>query len=372
MVVVAVAVVLGALVLLGMVAAASGEGTSGGGATRALAVGAGVVVLLVVLAVVVGGVGLDMRSSSPSEDAAPEEGTPPVSTVPVGPPPLRQPTINLVAGLEDELPLVPGVVGDLAEGEVVVLGVAGLDPGSAATVHQCPTGAARPSACRAGVPLSADDGGRAVVLVDLQDRLAVGGADEVPCVGARTTGCSIVVFGSARLEVVTVFGAAAPPPIGVSADPPAVPPGGTTQVMATGLPRGARASFAICRPGGRGEADCGAETATVAVDDTGRAMGTITVPAGRCPRGGTCGIAVLVGDDGGPQAFASLLLIGRAGPGYDHGRLRLGLGAAAALLLIAVGLLRRTDWTAVEGDPFAGVTIPDDPFAEDEVRTLDR
>jgi len=91
----------------------------------------------------------------------------------------------------------------------------------------------------------------------------------------------------------------------------------------------------------------------------------VTISAGRCPRGASCAIAVVVGD-GGPRAFAPLRLIGRAGATYEQGRLRTGLVMAGLLLLVALWLLRRTDWTPVDGDPFAGVVIPDDPFADDD------
>jgi hypothetical protein len=70
-------------------------------------------------------------------------------------------------------------------------------------------------------------------------------------------------------------------------------------------------------------------------------------------------------DGSGPLALTRLRLIGRGGAGYDDERLRAGLVAAGLLLAGAVVLLRRTDWTPVEGDPFEGVIIPADPFADD-------
>jgi hypothetical protein len=49
---------------------------------------------------------------------------------------------------------------------------------------------------------------------------------------------------------------------------------------------------------------------------------------------------------------------------YDTARLRIGVLAAAAFAFAAVLLLWRTDWTPVIADPFAGIELPDDPFAE--------
>ena len=72
----------------------------------------------------------------------------------------------------------------------------------------------------------------------------------------------------------------------------------------------------------------------------------------------------VVDDDGDVRAFARLYLVGRTGPGYDDARLAIGLAIAGVLLLVALVLLRTTNWTPVDGDPFAGVVIPKDPFAD--------
>lgn len=347
------------LVVLGLLAVmAAARATIDDGAVRMLVALAGAVVLAVVLAGMMAGFRTD-GSSSPAEPSATREVGGAGGAVP-----LRPATIQLVAVTDDQLPPVPAVVGGLADGTLVVLGVSGLDPGSRGSVHQCPTGALAPSGCRAGLPVSVDVHGRVVILVDLEDRLPVASGEPVDCTSA--TGCSIVVFGSSRLEVVTVFGRPAPPPVTVEAEPARVPPGGTTLVTARGLPPGAPTSFVVCRPSGRGEADCGTRTPVAAADGNGQVSGPVMVPAGRCPRGARCAIAVVVGD-GGPRAFSPLHLIGRSGASYDEGRLQIGLVVATILGLVGLWLLRRTDWTPVDGDPFAGVVIPDDPFADDEV-----
>ncbi|MEQ1785752.1 MAG: hypothetical protein ABL966_01765, partial [Acidimicrobiales bacterium] len=125
-----------------------------------------------------------------------------------------------------------------------------------------------------------------------------------------------------------------------------------------------RVAFVVCRPDGDGGADCGPPTRSVVADAEGRATAAVTVGPGRCPRGAACAVGVVVGD-GGPRAFDSLVLIGRGGAAYDDDRLAIGIGLAALLLLVAAALLRRTDWTPVQGDPFAGIVLPDDPFADD-------
>jgi hypothetical protein len=111
--------------------------------------------------------------------------------------------------------------------------------------------------------------------------------------------------------------------------------------------------------------DCGLATVPVLAGADGVASAQVTVTPGRCPRGATCGVAVAV-EGGGPRAYAPVDLLGRAGASYEDRRLRIGLLVAAALAVIALVLLRRTDWTPVEGDPFAHVHLPDDPFDDAE------
>ena len=105
--------------------------------------------------------------------------------------------------------------------------------------------------------------------------------------------CSIVVFGSSRLEVVTVFGQPAPPPVTVVADPTAVPPGGTLTATAASLPSGVDGG--LRRLPARTEtrtADCGRPPTPCVVDDEGRAAAAgdgrarVAAHAGRHLRGG--------------------------------------------------------------------------------------
>jgi hypothetical protein len=204
---------------------------------------------------------------------------------------------------------------------------------------------------------------RATVLIELRERLDAS-PHRIDCTEAP---CSLVVFGSARLELLTTFGGATPPPVVVRTEPRAVEPGGEVTATARDLPPGARASFTVCRPGGGSTLDCGEPADHGIVDRSGRAEATVEVGAGRCPRGATCAVAVTI-DGGAPLAYARLQVIGRAGAGYEEARLRAGLVAAGLLLAGALLLLRRTDWTPVEGDPFAGVILPEDPFADDPPR----
>lgn len=348
---VALAVAVGAAVMT-----AVGHRAADGGATRLVAALVGSVVLVLVLAGVLGG-GI-LGTDGPGDDAT----APSATRQPPEPVRLRHQTVRLFAAPPGSLPPPLRAVGGLENGAVVVLGITGLEPRSTATVHQCPTGAVDARPCRPGLPVTMSDPGSATVLVDLEDRFtaAWGEAEEVECTG---TACSIVVFGSSRLEVVTVFGGPPPLPVTVAAQPAAVPPGGTVTATAERLVPGTPVAFAVCRPH-EGGTDCGDPTPAVIADREGRATAPVPVGAGRCARGSTCAVAVIV-DDGGPRAYASLSLVGRDGVLYADGRVRIGLLVAALLLIAGLVLLWRTDWTPVDGDPFAAIVLPDDPFADD-------
>ena len=345
------------VVAVGVVAVVFGaaRATFDDGTGRVVVAAGGVFVMVVVLVGAATGLGVD-GGGDPSEG----EPAPRVRTAVGDRVPLRPPAIELRATGADRLPPVPAAVGDLEDGAVVVVGVSGLGSGSRATVHQCRAGSVRASECRPGVPMVVSEHERAVVLVDLQRRFEAGTGERVDCEAVE---CSIVVFGTSRLEAVTAFGRAAPPPVTVEVEPSELAPGATLTATARHLPPGARTSFAVCRPGEGGLVDCGPPTPGVIADDAGMAAVSVTVAPGRCRRGSTCAVAVTV-EEGGPRAYAPLRLIGRAGASYDDRRLGTGLIAAGLLLLVALVLLRRTDWTPVDGDPFAGVQIPEDPFAE--------
>jgi hypothetical protein len=340
-------VLAGAVVLAVALRLATGDG-----AARVLVALTGVIGLAVVLVATIGGLAIGGDDDGVERPAEPTER---VATD--GPAPLQDPTVRLVARSADALPSVPDVIGDLESGSVMIIALSGLEEGSPATVHQCRAGAQVASDCRSGLPVTVGDDGRATVAVDVEARFGIGRV-EAEVVECRREECSVVVFGSSRLEVVTVFDRPAPPPPTVRADPAAVPPGGTLTATAQALRPGTDVAFVVCRPGGEGDADCGPPTESVLVDDEGQATASVTVNPGRCPRGTTCAVAV-VAEDGGPRAFANLHLIGRSGATYDDTRLAVGLAVAGLLLVVALVLLRTTDWTPVGGDveprwPWAG------------------
>jgi hypothetical protein len=305
---------------------------------------------------VVGALGTGLPGSGSSEEEAADPA--PTTTAPARATPLLDVDVELAARAPDQLPAIAPVLGALADGDSVVIAASGLDELTRATVHQCPAGAAVPAECREGLSVTVSEHQRLTVLVDLVERFGIG-SSSVDC---TVEDCSVVIFGSERLELRTVFGREAPPPVEVSAEPAALPPGSDVTARATGLPPRAEVTFSVCRPDGNGGADCGASSRVQSTAD-GTALAELEVSAGRCGRGEVCAVAVEAGDSGA-LAYRHLHLIGRGGASYDDDRVALGLLAAAVLLGIALLVLRRTDWTPVEGDPFAGVVLPEDPFAE--------
>ena len=243
-----------------------------------------------------------------------------------------------------------------------MVGVAGLEPDSRATVHQCPTGASAPSACRAGpaVPRGSDTG-EPSVLVDLEDGFEVGAAattssalaDDVQRRGVRV----VAPRGDDRVRR-----AGATARSRSSADPVAVPPGGTLTATAERLPSGSEAAFVVCRPDGEASADCGTPTPGRVRGSDGRASALRhrrrrPVPAGIDLRRG-----------GGRRRRRTACLRAAAAHRPARGRLRRRT-ARAPVWCVAGAPARGSRWCSCaaptgprsDGDPFAGVEIPETP-----------
>lgn len=330
---------------------------SSGAARTGVALAGAVAALLVIVGLglavgrgVDGGVGGEREAEAPTT----------TTSVTPGPVPLRAPTLVLRAPRAERPPSPARAVGDLADGELVVVAIDAPEPLRTGTVHQCPTGAIDPADCRDGLPITTDDRGRARALLDLRDRFDSRGRGEVDC--RDDLGCSLVFFGPTRLEVRTIFDGPAPPAVRVEAQPAQVEEGVATRTVARNVPPGARVTFALCRwSTDERVVSCGARSVPTRADARGLASGEVLVDGDACGRGESCFVAVAV-EDGDPVAFGFLRVTGAAGAVYDDGRLTAGLAAAALLLLGAAWLLRRTDWTPVDGDPFRDVVLPDDPF----------
>jgi hypothetical protein len=284
------------------------------------------------------------------------------------------PVVSLRATEEssDAFPAPTPAVGALEPGTVLQLHVSGFESFGVVRVRQCVQAAPR----RCGNALDAqlaEDGTAAfqyLVHTDFAGDAASGG-----CRARAAAACSIVaedVDGDARIEVVTVFDDPLPPPARVTVTPrTGVAPGDELRVTIEDAPRGSDLTVLLCgAPATHGPARCSPiSSGAVRAAGDGTVSVTATIPAGPigtdevlCRREQVCGISVVA-----PRALvqAEVVRLGFAippGAAYDGGRLALGLGGAALLLLAAVWLVRRTDWAAIGEE--AAPEIDDAEYAD--------
>ncbi|HEX9766653.1 MAG TPA: hypothetical protein VGA36_07795 [Nitriliruptorales bacterium] len=253
------------------------------------------------------------------------------------------------------------LVEELASPQVLRVKVTGFEEFASAAVRQCRIEDAQ-ARCGNGLPVQFGPNGVAtfqyLVTEDfVPNHLFSGGglcrAGDPVCLVMVTS-----LDGTQRAELQTVFGDRLPPP-GVATVAPvgARSHGQVVTVRVEGLPGGAVVRVTTCAaPSTSDPRRCGdpAPTASIVVgrDGTGQADLQITRgPVGsqrvRCGDDQACAVAVLsemagVRIPAVPITFAAL-----PGAAYDPVRLTSGLAVAAALLLAAWWLVRRTDWSAV-------------------------
>jgi hypothetical protein len=213
------------------------------------------------------------------------------------------------------------------------------------------------SACANRLPVQFDGDGRARFHYLVRDdfRPGTGGC------AADAPRCVVVVRAlesDHRTELVTLFHDRLPPAGELEVDPASgLDDGQTVRVAVAGLPAGAAVAVTTCvAPAVEGAARCGAPAATehLVVGPDGDGATDLTVTSGPIGRSGlrcgdehTCAIVVMsdsvvVRAPAVPITFAL-----PPGAAYDPARLAVGLTLAAALLAVAVVLLRHTDWSAV-------------------------
>jgi hypothetical protein len=346
------AAVIGCLLLGGL---AAGLSTRSSTARWSVIGGAGIAVLVLLGALGAVG-GRQVVAHDPGSDHDVEEPRRPSGPV------LRPARVELRAS-EQPLLMPPVIMGGLVDEQLVVMALTEFEHRSDAAVHQCPAGATARTQCRPGLPVALDAGGGARVAVDLLQVFDAADGSHVEC-PSGTARCSVIAFGSRRrAEIVTVFGSDGPARPVLTASNDHLSVDGVVQATVTGLTPGSSVVAHLCaRPPDEG-VQCGAGRAAVFADDSGRVE--LSVPVARpCRRGLSCTIAITGSDEARLAQPAAVVVRGRSAADYDDRRLVIGLGGAAVLLLAALVLLRRTSWTPVGGDPFAGVEIPDDPFAE--------
>lgn len=352
------------LLLLPLVALAAAVAYGAGGRRVALGVGTAGVVLLVAGTVAVGTA--EVRSDGQDDGAAPVDEAADPSDQEDGPPtapPLRRP--DLVLGPPRDPFDGPDPVGRLADGEVRLVEVhIGADDRDdrRVSLHQCLAGALTAERCTEGVDAVASAEASPTVLVELDRRISTA-SGSVDC---AEKACVLAVFDGATplFDVPLAFedtDALTRPQVTVT-PASSLRPGEEVSVSVTGLPARATGTVAFCaaaddatRP--RCE-EAGAVPLTAGTD--GRA--TTDLRLGRCPRIEQCALRIAAGPS--PLTYAELAFASPPGPDLDRRRVGAGLAAAAGLVLGAIVLVRRCDWSPPGGDPFLGIDLAHhDPFA---------
>ncbi len=284
--------------------------------------------------------------------------------------PLRTRPVDVVLTDPDEradFPISPPPIVGLGDGDLLLVEA---DVGRRVVqVAQCVAGTRR---CAPAVRVEPDDEGVVRTLVAFTRTIELAGGD----VDCATAACVLALVAGDEVvrSVALEFGPPRPVPrLGVRAGE--VRAGEDVVVDLVDFP-GGPAVVTVCAPPGPSDpAACGAPAPEVEVDVPASGMATVRYPVepGRvgsggasCRRGEPCAIAV-PGVAAAPVEITFASLADAEPPGR---RLSVGLGAAAALLLGAAWLIRRTDWTPVDGDPFADVVLSD-PFDDIDLGELD-
>lgn len=308
--------------------------------------------------------GLDTPTdSTPSETSASPPTTvraPADATTVVALPDALGPVVHLAAGGEH-------AVGGLDPDSVLQLRVSGFFEFARARVRQCVGVDA--AVCGNEIQVQFDVDGAASF-----QYLVVEAAGPGSC-RLRSAPCFIVIDqdDDARTVLRTLFHDALPPEAMVRVEPASrLKDAQTVRVSVEGLPPFATANVVLCSlPVDRAADRCGIPGVVVPItaDAQGAAAADYAVkagPVGRervpCGRGSNCAVAV-VSDSAFVRAQPVRVVFAKPA-GAQYGGLRLALGLAAALLLLALGtwLVVRTDWSPVGEE--AAPEIDDAEYAD--------
>lgn len=247
------------------------------------------------------------------------------------------------------------VVDGLSAAAVLDVRVEGFEAHAPAVAEQCLGATAR--ACANRLPVQFDSEGRARFQYLVHDDFRPGTSD---C-DADAPRCAVVIRAlesDHRTELVTLFHDRLPPPGELEVDPAtALGDGQTVRVTVSGLPTGAAVAVTTCvAPAVEGASRCGApaETEHLVVGPDGEGKTDLTVTSGpigterlRCGGELTCAVVVISDSVAVRAPVVPITFSAPPGVDYEVARLAPALTLAAALLVGAVVLLRRTDWAPV-------------------------
>lgn len=288
---------------------------------------------------------------------------------------VRRPDAKIVlAHRNDPLPKTRRVLDKVDEFDTVLIKAAGFSGDSDGVAAQCSRGMDGPKRCADGVPVTFGWGGESVVLVETRGRAEMGG-ETVDC--HQAPGCEVAVRSMVdgvptgdMASIPLVFGQRVSRFEVKVASNRDLHNGEKVRIAVDGLPPGSIATVTQCEaPDLDGSRRCGSPADVVAlrVGDDGRGAGNYRVTNGRVGDEGSCGrrfrCVISVTSDPAfmpSSAAVPLVFANRPGAEYDRNRLLAGGGLALLLLGLATALIKRTDWSPIGGDPFAGVEVVKD------------
>jgi Neocarzinostatin family len=292
------------------------------------------------------------RDATPTPVAADETAAPSDS-------PLQAPDVGLRGFDDGALPPDTPIVESVADGQVLVVQLAGFVAGTTGSVHQCPGEAMLEHQCRPGLPVTFDGSGGARVGVEVARRFAAVDGGEIDCDADRPV-CAVVVFGARGERALLAFGSRAVPHPRIRVTPRRLASDGRLTATVTGAAPGQVVAVVQCSTMGGAGVACRSLTGARHADGRGSLTARIGLHDDLCQRGHPCSVAVTSAEGAVQWSLASLSIAGRPGVRYEGRRLLSGLLVAAALAVLAAALVRQTDWTPVEGDPFADLDPPQD------------
>lgn len=272
--------------------------------------------------------------------------------------PALGPTVTIEADDDENFPTSYDVADRLEPSTVLRIRATGFEPFAAGFAQQCRSGATR--RCGNVIPVQFDADGEARFQYLVTDRFLRDG--EVPG-GCRSGAapCTIVVSdvrGHRRGGIQSVFGGPVAPPgritvhpaTGISLD------GEMVTVRVSEYPPGTRLQAMLCAAPNAFGRRCGrpgpSAPLVVGSDGTGRTNlhiepGLVGSALASCERGDDCGVSVASDAVFARAPVVPISFAAPPGAAYDPTRLVVGLALAALLVLVACGLIWRTDWSPV-------------------------
>lgn len=280
------------------------------------------------------------------------------------------PEVFIAAAVPDAYGSPMLTVDRLEERSVLRVTVIGFEPETTGIIEQCSVGG-----CSNPFPVSFDVDGRARFQYLVRDDFARTFESPSRCRAGQPACVVYIHSGDRQAFLNTVFRDPAPPARQVNVEPNRfeLVDGAGLRISVTGFAPGERLQAMFCvAPHTYRKAGCGAPgpvaSFTIGADGVGRTTlaayeGRVGSGGGSCGGSAQCGIVVKHARSAVPEALVAVEFSQGPAAEYDLTRSLAGLSMAAALLLVASFLVRRTDWrkpTEADTPDLDRVTFDDD------------